>query len=133
MKKLLSCLAVFSLIFIFGIAISSQGPFKTNTSAQNNNDASALQPGDASIKRSDKKAAINVLFVDYHPVKSGSLQVDVYDSQNVLLASQTEIVKKSNGIATACVYVDNSVNTQAVTAVLNGAGFSNKQVSYVES
>jgi len=132
MKKLLGGLAVFSLIFVFSIAVSSQGPFKTNA-ASVQTEVSSLQPGDALIKKSDKKMAINVLFIDYHPVKSGSLQVDVYDSHNVLLASQTEIVKKTNETSTACVYVDNSVDTQSVTAVLNGAGFSNKQISYIES
>ena len=137
MKSLLECLAVFCLLVFFSITVFSQPYFKSNHSAQNDNvyqtknqSLRTLRPGDVLIKQSDKKSAINVLFIDYSPTKSGSLKVDVYNSENVLLASQEEDVKKINEAATACVYVDNSIDIQAVTVVLNGAGFNNKHLSY---
>ncbi|MDR2192353.1 MAG: hypothetical protein LBO62_05715 [Endomicrobium sp.] len=140
MKKLLGGFAAFCFIFIFSIAVFSQAPFKANSSAQSDNitqaELTALQtllPGDALIKKADKKAVIDVLVIDYRPLKSGVLQVDIYDSKNILLASQTENVKKINEIATACIYVDKSADTQAITVVLNGAGFENKQISYIEN
>jgi hypothetical protein len=140
MKSILGGSAVVCLLVVFSIAVFSQDPFKTTSSAQKNNipqakiqSVKALRPGEALIKKSDKKTAINVLFINYRPIKSGSLKVDVYNSKSVLLASQTEDVKKINETATACVYVDNSANTQTLTAVLNGAGFKNKRLSYAES
>jgi hypothetical protein len=133
MKRLYGGLAVFCLTGIFSIAVFSQGHFKTNSFAQIAQSDIVLQPGEALIKKTEKKSAMNVLAIDYCPLKSGVLKVDVFDPKGELLASQTEKVKKINETATTCVYVDNSINTQTVTAVLNGAGFNNKQISYAES
>jgi hypothetical protein len=136
MKSLLCFLAVFCLpafsatVFAQSYFTSSPSPHSNSVYRTKNQSSQALRPGDASFKKSDKKSAINVIFIDYNPTKTGSLKVDVYDSENVLLASQKESVKELNGVSTACIYVDSSADIQSVTAVLNGAGFKNKKLSY---
>jgi len=92
--------------------------------------ANYLKPGEALIKRTLKKTAINVLAIDYCPIKSGTLKIEIYDENSVLLAAQKERVETINNVATAVIYVADPLNTDTITAILNGAGFRNKKISY---
>lgn len=88
------------------------------------------KPGEAVIKKSKSKSVMQVLAIDYNPQEQGTLDVKVYDSAGKLLAHQNEQVSKINDIATAVVYIGDSSQANEMVAVLNGAGFKNKQISY---
>ncbi|MDR1942107.1 MAG: hypothetical protein LBQ47_07250 [Endomicrobium sp.] len=123
MKQFISLAAVFTGLMLFGAAAV----------ADNAQPQLYLKPGEALIKKANKKTALNVLTIDYSPQASGILKIEVYDSNDILIAAQKEKVNKINDIATAVIYVAGPLHTENITAVLNGAGFENKHIQYVEN
>jgi hypothetical protein len=118
MKRFIVLAAVFAGLILLGAAAVAE---------------LRLKPGEALIKKTNKTAAINVLAIDYSPLASGILKIEVYDSNDVLIAAQKEKVNKINDVATAVIYIAGPLHTENITAVLNGAGFESKRIKYIES